>query len=223
MADVLPAPSASEQVAHGVTVRRAALGGIIGSVMFGFLSVVLTILQYDFLVGLGWRPFAASDVPWPSGLALGPYGWLQVANFVLFGLLLIAFAVGLHRGVAAGRGATIGPALLGVAGSALVLAGFKTDPHLAVGPQTLHGWIHALAFFLLIGSMLPSLFALWWRLRKDARWRGYDWYALVTGVLAVVSFFVPRVGFYVFLAMILTWIVVMALRLWDLSGRPVEA
>src|SRR3712207_7836105 len=81
-----------------------------------------------------------------------------------------------------------------------------------------HGWIHALAFFLLIGSMLPSLFALWWRLRQDARWRGYDWYALVTGVLAVGSFFVPLVGFYVFLAGVFTWIAVMALWLWVLGG-----
>ena len=49
-----------------------------------------------------------------------------------------------------------------MSGIALVFAGFKTDPHLAAGPQTLHGWIHALAFFLLIGSLLSSLFALWW-------------------------------------------------------------
>ncbi len=104
MADVMPSSSGREHVDQVLTVRRAALGGIIGPIMFGFIVVVLTILQYDFMVGLGWRPFADSDVPWPSGLALGPYGWLQVANFVLFGLLLIVFAIGLHRGVAAGRG-----------------------------------------------------------------------------------------------------------------------
>jgi hypothetical protein len=41
----------------------------------------LTFAQYGFMRDLGWDPLGASDVPWPSGLALGPLGWLQAANF----------------------------------------------------------------------------------------------------------------------------------------------
>lgn len=81
----------------------AALAGVISPVVFG-LGVVLTVAQYDFMTGLGWRPVGdSSGVPWPSGLALGPCGWLQVLNFVLFGVLLIFFALGLHRGWSGGR------------------------------------------------------------------------------------------------------------------------
>lgn len=206
-------------VGRALTTRRAALAGMIGPALFGCLIILLTLLEYDFMRGLGWHPIRESDVPWPSGLALGPYGWLQVANFVLFGLLLIAFAIGLHREIRAGKWAWIGPALLMVAGVALVLCGFKTDPHLANGPQTIPGWIHTLAFFLLLGSLIPSFFFFWRRLRKDPRWPGYDWYALISGVLALITFLLPRVGFYISLIVMLAWIEVMALRLWVISGE----
>src|SRR5215218_8670245 len=129
------------------TLTRLADAGVIGPIVFGLTITVLTFLEYDFMVGLGWDPIQSSDVPWPSGLALGPYGWFQVANFVFFGLTLIAFAVGLHRGVrASGRGLWVGPALLIVAGVAMVLLGFKTDPSESAVTQTWHGLMHSVAF-----------------------------------------------------------------------------
>lgn len=202
-----------------MSLRNAALAGIIGPAVFAFVAAVLTVAQYGFMVRLGWDPIGASDVPWPSGLALGPFGWLQVLNFVFFGLTLIVFALGLHRGVASGS--WIGPALLVVAGIALVLAGFKTDPYLSEGPQTWHGLIHGLAFILLLVSMLLSLFFWWWRLRRDPLWRGYDLYTLITAILYVALLFVSswQWGFYLFLAVILAWIEVMAIRLRSVAAN----
>src|SRR5918999_206890 len=106
--------------------ENGALAGIIGPAVFALVVVVLTLVQYDFMVGLGWHPVRGSDVPWPSGLALGPLGWLQVANFVL------------------------------------------------------------------LFSLLPAFFFLWWRLRNDPLWRGYGQYTLITGVLCVFLFFRPE-------------------------------
>jgi hypothetical protein len=196
--------------------RNAAFAGMIGPALFALIVVVLTVAQYGFMVDLGWDPIGASDVPWPSGLALGPLGWLQVLNFILFGLALMVFAVGLHRGVAArARGSVIGPMLLMVAGVALVLSAFKTDPSLSGGPQTWHGLIHGLAFLLLVLSLLLSFLLLWWRLRRDPRWRGYDLYTIITAVLYVVLFFrsASQWAFYLFLAVVLAWVEVMAIRL----------
>jgi hypothetical protein len=206
-----------------VSPRNAALAGMIGPAMFALIIVVLTLLEYGFMIRIGWDPVGSSGVPWPSGLALGPYGWLQVLNFVLFGLMLIVFAVGLHHAVAAsGRAAWVGPAFLGVAGIALVISGFKTDPHLvSTGPRTWHGLIHGLAFFLLVVSLLLSMLFLWWRFRKDPLWRGYDLYTLITGVLSAVLFFAfssPQWGFYLFLAVVLTWIEIVAVRLRSVAG-----
>ena len=198
-------------------VRWAALAGVVGPPLFGAGIVLATLLQYDFLRGLGWHPIDASPVPYPSALALGPYGWLQVANFVLFGLLLTVFAVGVHRGVEAGRagrGAIVGPALLAAAGVGLVLCGFKTEPDLSALPQTVHGWLHLIGFFIMAGGLLGSAFAFWRRLRKDDRWRGYGRYSLATGLLAIASFAVPgQASIYLLLAVMLAWVEVLAIGL----------
>jgi hypothetical protein len=203
------------------TLTRLANAGLIGPIVFGLTITILTFLEYDFMIRLGWDPVQNSDVPWPSGLALGPYGWFQVANFVFLGLTVIAFAVGLHRGVrVSGRGSWVGPALLIVAGVGMLISGFKTDPSVS-HPQTWHGWIHGLAFFVVAFLFLPAFFVLWRRLRRDPLWRGYDRYTLVSGVLYVSLFFIAMTGlfipeqvaFYFFLAVMLVWIEVMAIRL----------
>jgi hypothetical protein len=190
------------KVNRPVLLRNAALAGMIGPALFALIVVVLTVAQYGSMVDLGWDPIGASDVPWPSGLALGPLGWLQVVNFILLGLALMVFAVGLHRGVAARvRGSVIGPVFLVAAGVALVLSAFKTDPSLSGSPQSWHGLIHGLAFLLLVLSLLLSLLFLWWRLRRDPLWRGYDLYTIITAVLYVVFFLsASQWAFYLFLA-----------------------
>jgi hypothetical protein len=198
--------------------KNGATAGVVAPVMFGAVILVLTVAQYDFLTGLGWRPVGdTSGVPWPSGLALGPFGWLHVANSVVFGALLVAFALGLHRGMAGGS--KVGPALLAVTGAAFVLSGFKTDPDISGGPQSWHGLIHGIAYLLIVFSLLPSFFFLWWRMRKDPPWRAHGLYTLVTGVIMVVLFLTPwSISFYLFLALMLAWVEAMALRLRSLTA-----
>lgn len=70
-----------------------------GPVLFATVLLALSALQYDFMLGIGWRPLTDPAGAWPSGLALGPYGTVQVANFVVSGLLLALFALGFHLGV----------------------------------------------------------------------------------------------------------------------------
>src|SRR5919112_2599812 len=94
----------------------AAIAGMMGPALFGSVLLTLSALEYDFMLGIGWRPVADPAGAWPSGLALGPYGPAQVANFVASGLLLAFFALGLHLGATNGRGSPFGSALLFVAG-----------------------------------------------------------------------------------------------------------
>jgi hypothetical protein len=49
-----------------------------------------------------------------SSLALGDWGWLQTANFIVAGLLTLAFAVGLGLALRSEKGSTRGPLLVGV-------------------------------------------------------------------------------------------------------------
>jgi hypothetical protein len=195
-------------------VRAAAVAGMVGPVLFASVLLTLTVLQYDFMLGIGWRPLRDPAGAWPSGLALGPYGWAQVANFVLSGILLMIFAAGLHSGATDGRGSRVGPALLFVGGAAMVFMGFETDPIQSTGPQTLHNLIHDLAFALFVLALLPAFFTLWRRFREDTLWRNHARYTLITGVLAILLFLLPGLAYYVFLAVVLVWISTTGVKLW---------
>ncbi len=198
-----------------MTVRAAAVAGMVGPVLFAATLLALTVLQFDFMLGMGWRPFADPAGAWPSGLALGPYGWAQNASFVLSGTLLALFAAGLHLG--ARGGSWIGPALLCLAGAAMALMSFETDPIQSPGPRTLHNLIHDLAFALFVLALLTSFFFLWRRFGEDTLWRCHARYTLATGVIAALSLFLPGVAYYVFIAVVLVWVEVTAIRLWRLA------
>jgi uncharacterized membrane protein YidH (DUF202 family) len=176
--------------------------------------LALTVLQYDFMLGIGWRPLRDPAGAWPSGLALGPYGWGQTLNFVISGILLAVFGAGLHIGTKNGRGSWIGSASLIVAGGAMVLMGFETDPIRRAGPRTLHGLIHDLAFVLFVLALLLAFPFLWRRFRRDPAWRAHAPYTLATGVIATLSLFLPGVAYYLFIAVVLVWIGTTGVRLW---------
>jgi hypothetical protein len=109
--------------------------------------------------------------------------------------------------------------LLLVAGSALVLCGFKVEPLVTQLPQTLHGWLHLVGFLLAFVSWFLAFFFLAWRFYGDARWRSYSWYTLASAVVALVGFLVvPPIGFYGALAAMLLWVAIIAWRLWGVSG-----
>ncbi len=195
-------------------VRIAAVAGMVAPVLFAATLLALTSAQYDFMLGIGWRPLGDPAGAWPSGLALGPYGWVQISNFVVSGLLLGIFAAGLHRGVTDGRGSRIGPGLLCLAGIAMALMGFETDPIRRTTPRTLHGWLHDLAFVLFALALLSALFFLWQRLRKDPLWRNHARNTLATCILAALLLALPGVAYYLFLAVVLLWIGITGVRLW---------
>ena len=72
-----------------------------------------------------------------SSLALGPWGWTQIANFFVAGLLALAFAVGLRRSLGPPGGSTWGPLLVGAWAVGLLGAGaFVTDPISGYPPGT---------------------------------------------------------------------------------------
>jgi hypothetical membrane protein len=63
-----------------------------------------------------------------SLLSNGDLGWIQVTNFLVSGLLVIAGAVGMRRALE-GKGKTWGTLLIGVYGLGLIGASiFKADP-----------------------------------------------------------------------------------------------
>ncbi len=131
-----------------------------------------------------------------SSLELGEGGWIQIANYIITGALLLGFAVGLRRVLRTGRGSTWGPILLGVyALSFLGIGIFVTDPALGYPPGmssalTIHGLLHDVFGQLQFISLTVACFVL---ARRDAAdpakpaGRGWAWYSVATGLLVVAS------------------------------------
>lgn len=169
------------------------------------------------MLRIGWEPLEDPSGAWPSGLALGPHGWVQGLGFALSGALISVFAVGLHRGIRGGSKA--GPALLFVAGVAMALLAIETDPMDRAGPRTLHGWIHDASFVLFILTLIPALFFLWRRMKRTPTWQAHARYTLVTAVLATGLLFLPGVAYYLFLVVVLVWFGATAIKLWRVGDR----
>jgi Protein of unknown function (DUF998) len=171
-----------------------------------------------------------------SSLALGPFGWTQTANFVIAGLLTLAFAVGLMR--LPGVRLKVGAILVGVWGVGLLGAGaFVTDPVSGYPPGTpplpveattsgtLHDLFSVAAFFALAAACFV--------LAGGAGWR-WTIYSVLSGAAFLGAFFVAGVGFgqtepYVDVAGLWqrvcvligwTWLTMLALRLLR-ERRPV--
>ena len=192
-------------------IKLAAQAGIIGPILFGIVLITLTILEYDFLLSLGWRPLEPLD--WPSGLALGEHGWVMTLTFLLSGLLMTFFAYGLRQGLPLSRWASISTWLLSVAGLGMVGLIFTTDPTIRSTPATWHGRLHDSSFVLLGFTFMPAMILLGLAFLKDAYWKNLALYTWLTVALAVPTFWLKGAAFYVFLLIVLIWCEVIAFRL----------
>src|SRR5215467_703707 len=99
--------------------RMMLLCGAIAGPLF-----LLAVLVQDYT-----RPAYDPRLQLLSLHSLGDWGWVQIVNFVLAGMLNLLYAVGLWRRLHPGRAGTWGPLLVGAYGLGLVLVGvFTTDP-----------------------------------------------------------------------------------------------
>ena len=173
---------------HALTRWLLACGALGG---FGFIAV--------FLIAGAIRPHYDPLYQPVSALSLSGGGWVQIANFVVTGLLMLACALGLRRALSSGRGATWGPILIGMFGLGLVGAGvFVTDPGFGYPPgapsgvpatASLHGTLHTLVSLVVFVSVSIACFVFARRFSAQPRSRIWAVYSFFTG-LAVPAFIV---------------------------------
>jgi Protein of unknown function (DUF998) len=166
----VPTPSTSETTGD-LTRALLACGAVAGPL---FVAVGLA----QMLTRDGFDPIRHPL----SLLSLGDLGWVQIANFVVAGLLFVAAAVGMRRVLHPGRGGTWGPRLVGVYGSALVMGGvFVADPALGFPPGapegvpdqfSWHGTVHSVAPVLASLALVSACLVLARRFATDGR-RGW--------------------------------------------------
>ena len=194
-------------------IKLATRAGIIGPILLGIVIVALTILKYDFLLSLGWDPIHAPTFDWPSGLALGKYGWIMTVTFLLSGLMMMIFASGLRLSLPQTQITFISTFILSLAGIALAGLAFTTDPTIRSTPATWHGRLHDLSFVVLGITLMPAMILLGFTFRTDEHWVGLSLYTWITVVLALPAFWLKGAAFYVFMLAVLIWCEVVALRL----------
>ena len=186
---------------------------LIGPVLFATVLAVLTIVKYDFLLSLGWHPINDPTFDWPSGLALGRFGWIMTATFITSGLIMTLFARRLFLDLKRTAPSRLGTTLMAFAGLFLATLAFTTDPTIRDYPATWHGRLHDLSFVLLGLTLFPAMIVLGFAFRADDRWKNFAVYTWGTLALAGPAFFIKGAAFYVFLFAILLWNELAALRL----------
>lgn len=203
-------PHAPVVIRDGRLVRAALTAGVVGPGALGVVIVGLTVAQYRFMQSIGWHPWRAPTTDWPSGLALGPYGWVMVVAFVGSGAMLVVFAAGLRQLLPT---VVAGPILLGTAGVGMMLMGFKVDATYLKQPHSWQNNIHDAAFAVLGVSLLGAFAAFGVSLSRYRAWRRFGRYSLASALLVVPAITIKGVLFYIFLLNTLGWIALIARRL----------
>jgi len=171
--------------------RKLALNGLKAAAWAGVVGPALFVSVFTLEGAL--RPAYDPRAMYVSALSLGPRGWLQIANFIQWGLLMRAFtraAAAEFRGL---KGARAGLALLALLALLFLISGpFVMDP--AGTPQnqmTVHGLMHGLAGGIVFLLMPVIIFVFLSLFRAHARWQAFAQPTLALGIFdaAAVIFF----------------------------------
>ncbi len=156
----------------------------------GPLYIVVGSLQI--LIRPGFDP-TRNDL---SQMSLGSLGWIQIMNFMVTGLLVIASAVGMRRAIRGSKGGTWGPLLLSIYGLGLIGAGFfSADPGNGFPPGTpmnahiisWHGIVHTISGGLGFLGLISACFVFASRFASRRQW-GWAAYSIATGVFFLAAF-----------------------------------
>jgi hypothetical protein len=210
------------QMAHSITAPTRAF--LICGLIAGPFYIVVGLIQA--LTRPGFN-IMRHDL---SLLANGDFGWIQITNLVLTGLLVGALAVGMLRALPTGPGRTWEPILLGVYSVGLIGAGFFTaDPAFGFPPGTpanahtisWHGLLHIVVAGIGFLALIAACFVLARRF-ASCRQRGWAAYSLATGVIFFAAFAGVAtgsgqtwsvIGFWIGVVFAWTWIWALAMKL----------
>jgi hypothetical protein len=159
---------------------RAMWAGMIGPILF------VAVFMVEGRLRMGYDSLAM----YVSALSLGPRGWVQILNFIVFGLLLFAFARGVTARLSSvGTPSRGGPALLTIIALGYLVSGpFVMDP---VGTprnlMSIHGTVHGIMGGIVFPLMPVSCFAFARRFRRSPNWRGLQRCSLAAGATTAIA------------------------------------
>lgn len=183
--------------------RRLLSCGVVAGPFFLLIFAIQAFARSEFR-------FVSSE---PSTLSLGPWGWIQITNFVIGGVLISAGALGLRRALGTNKGRLWAPLLIGVFGSCQIGVGvFVTDPARSPTNMTFHGTVHLAFGGAGFTALMAACFVF---VRTFASLRQVAWavFCAVTGLLFLASFFsaanagqnAVRIQWFLNLIFVLAW------------------
>lgn len=137
-----------------------------------------------------------------SALSLGEFGWTQIVNFIVTGILTLVLAFGLNTAFQSGRGKTWIPLLITIVGLGFLGTGlFATDPFSGYPrgtpamllPPTFIGVLHVL-FATFIFGLPVSCFVMARRFDEQGE-RNWAIYSRFTAVAFIIVYLVAMAGF----------------------------
>jgi hypothetical protein len=167
-------------------IKFAPWAGMIGSVLFVAVFTIEGLL----------RPNYNALGMYVSELSLGPRGWIQIANFIVWGLLFLIFTCGVANEFQAGKASKAGPVLLAIIAFCFFISGpFVTDPGTIFTYQmSLHGILHGI-FGALVFSLAPvSCFIFYRRFREDPKWKSLSRWSITACVIIVIAVVFMKIG-----------------------------
>jgi hypothetical protein len=153
----------------------AAWSGMIGSAVF------VAVFLLEGWIRPGYNPWAE----YVSALSLGSRGWVQIANFVLFGALLIGFTRAVAFEFPNGKASRWGLILLTIIAIGYFFSGpFVMDPaSTPLADASFHGTLHGILGGIVFLLMPITIFVFWRRFHSDQKWQFLQGWTLVLGSL----------------------------------------
>jgi hypothetical membrane protein len=224
MPGTLEKPEMTTVAPHsGSNLRLYALCGVIAPIFFAGM-----VLVEGFLVS-GYSQISQNISDLGAYALYGSYAILQNLNFWIFGILVVAFALGLRRSFPHSRAVIVSLVIFGLGTFSGGL--FQDQPF--PFPGAAHGTAAIVAFV----AVILCQFLAWRRLRhtdaeEERGWGRYRTYSLVSGLLSIALlslYFSPPesiAGVVItglkqraFAIVPWSWVEIMALRLYRLSNQ----
>lgn len=166
---------------------KLLLSGVVAGPMF-----IITMLVQDFT-----RPGFNPMLHLLSQLSLGSWGWVQVTNFILAGVLNVLYSIGLVKTLRDKKSGIAAAIFVGLFGIFLIVVGiFRTDPAHGFPPGSItpihpsgHGVIHALGalFTFLSLTIATFIFSRFFFVVKEHR---FAFYCLISAILVFSTFII---------------------------------
>lgn len=152
--------------------------GIVAPIVITVVALVLAVLTPEYS--------HVANTFSELGAAGAPYAIYYNATLVIAGLLIVAFAGGLHRGIGGGAGSRIGPGLVAAFGL-FAATGVGLTP-LEPEPMALINFVHLA--FVLVGflGLACGMYLLSGRMANDPAWSEYARFTRVGGAVLAALF-----------------------------------